>query len=440
MQNKTIQLAIKLKESQNTVVQENKVTTTTTTTSTSNQPLVEKPSRTLPNFEHEKNASDACKIQEVNVQQALQKALAKKGLSVVGLGADENNLAPNLGVSDVITKESTIVLPLGVLTQDSPAIIQAKYAIQHFVQGLKRFKNDEMFIKHWIEQIDNNPGFMTRAFQVAFEITFHKRRFSDEEILDIFGGTIGLYKVGDQNNTMDSSTLYSIFQTYHVLKQQKFEGAVVISPPVNTADLNKMSLSPKEQALMVHSQKATGNTLCDTRFKNHYYDYKSSGNFKFTKNHVIFVDYNEIVSNKSVIFLKNLLSNLELSALEGSRDKVEIEYLNRAIKKLTYVIQDKGSTNLQKLDEWNVYVFSTLERRPVTIFFPCLISTNNTEITKDMVNGTLLEITFPLKKALETFDLKKILNEIYSRMTPQQFKDVSYIIRGVYDLDDQSNF
>jgi hypothetical protein len=370
-------------------------------------------------------------------------ALARKmGVSETVISSEEVqeaiNLFKEMKPNDLkqalnVLKDMTPKKGSMILTQDSPSVVRAKLSVQHFVQGLKRYKNDEEFIRDWIKAMEEYSHSMTRAFQVAMEITFAKRNFSGEALTTVLEN-IALYKVGESgSNTIDSSTLYSALQTYYITKRHHVESVVVIAPAADTANVTKVLLSPKDQELLLKSIQATGNTICDIKFFDHYYDYKNN-NFKFMKNHIFMLDFEEITnSRKAHRFLFQLLG--DFAKIAGNTD-LEREYLEKAISKLDYILKDSKSTSIQKLDEWNAYVFLTLERRPTTILFPLLIPASRDPVVKEMLDPAIAKMTFPLKKALETFDLKKILNEIYSRMTPDQLKDVTYITRGAYEEND----
>lgn len=370
-------------------------------------------------------------------------ALARKmGVSETVISSEEVqeaiNLFKEMKPNDLkqalnVLKDMTPKKGSMILTQDSPSVVRAKLSVQHFVQGLKRYKNDQEFIKNWIDAIEKHSYSMTRAFQVAFEITFSKRQFSAEALTEVFKD-IDLYTVGDSNSTtIDSSTLYTALQTYYVRRAYPVKSVVVLAPGTDTANLKKVLLSPKDQELLRQSAQATGNTICDLKFFDHYYDYKSN-NYKFGNNHIFMLDSDEIRHSKKVqIFLNQLLKDFE--KIVGLND-LETEYLKRTLKKLNYIMKDTNSNFMEKLDEWNAYVFLTLERRPTTILFPLLVPASRDPVVKEMLDPAIAKMTFPLKKALETFDLKKILNEIYSRMTPDQLKDITYITRGAYEESD----
>jgi hypothetical protein len=351
-----------------------------------------------------------------------------------GIVNENTTATAQISSTSTITFKDMPLVPSSILTQDSPSIIQAKYAIQHFIQGLKRFNNDTEFLQYWKQQVNENPGIMTRAFQVAIEITYNKRHFSARDLTKILEGEIDIVAIGDSTVVkVDSSTIYSILQTSHILNRHAFESAEVVSPPTDTTNININALSPKEQAFVQASQQATGNVVCDVKFYNHYYDYKAFGNYKFSKNHIVFIDFHDMDSRKPIAFLRNLLPMLKQYEQKSTEDRIASEYLAKAIKKLEYILNDTHSSSLEKIDEWNTYIFNTLEKRPPTLFFPLLIPTNENPITKEMLEDNVTSLKFPLKKALETFDIKKILDDIYSRMTPVQLRDAAYITRGVYD-------
>jgi hypothetical protein len=291
---------------------------------------------------------------------------------------------------------------------------------------LRELKNDRMFMNHYNNLLREEPNLHARAFQLALEVCYHKRRYSENDLRQILDGRVSINDLaGFNNGQVDSSTLYTAFQTDLLTKRAPFNKSSVVivnSTPIN--NINPNSLPPNLQSRIALSKTNTGNIYNDIDIDGHMYDYKYSDSPLYNKNHIYFYDY-ENYANEASILLKHLERVLKDKLENHLRSKIllsndDVLYTKESYQKLI-LIKSKQITVREKMDEWNLYIQKTMHARPSTFTTPILVQTTD----KPFIPSTeLLEET------------KKVIIE-HGHMQPDKaLKAIKGIVKG-FDNDTQ---
>jgi hypothetical protein len=165
---------------------------------------------------------------------------------------------------------------------------QRKLAIETFFKFCTHFKNiplkdlpkDKIFIQ-WAENTTaNNTAYCNRAFQLALEVTYNKRRFTKSELMTQFED-LSFHNVQGQSNTVDQSTIFNAI----VGKRLKFEYPLISvqineTPPSN---IKPEDLSVQERKELPRNELLTNNKYPDMHIDGEPYDAKISKSISITK-------------------------------------------------------------------------------------------------------------------------------------------------------------
>ena len=106
--------------------------------------------------------------------------------------------------------------------------IQGKEALAMFLQYFDKLpdeyiKNPEYLIMYHKILSEKHPEVFVRAYQLALEIYYNKRQYSEQEICNIFENKFSIKDfVGFNNGITDTSTFFSGLQTNHLYAQPGF--------------------------------------------------------------------------------------------------------------------------------------------------------------------------------------------------------------------------
>ena len=128
------------------------------------------------------------------------------------------------------------------------------------------------------------------------------------------------------------------------------------------------------------SKAATGNTLNDLIMDGHHYDFKITPEIAYRQNHIIFLDYHDInVGVAGRKYLTTLYNNFDTIIKDNYKNPIldphDISYINKAKDKLKNIIDNPNTDTINKILDWNSYVYA-FNKRPHTVYFPVLIPTD----------------------------------------------------------------
>lgn len=248
-------------------------------------------------------------------------------------------------------------------------VILFKYC-EHFKNlSLNELLNDTLFFKYMHGTIHSSPTLHSRAFQLALEITYSKRLFSEKQLQEFYKCDFQVKDVLNINNGYcDQSTIYSsmlakIVVDYFGLNSKD----VIVSSTPLFLTRNNITTSVQEQ--MTFSKQLTGNTFSDLVIKDRPYDFKECKNLSFGKNHIYFIDSEYFVKNSITIF-NNLESTLQCM-LKTPNKKVSLESLQYADNLYKFLKNQRDTIAEQRLENLNQLLMKSSP--PKDFAFPYII-------------------------------------------------------------------
>lgn len=193
--------------------------------------------------------------------------------------------------------------------QEKSKLIQNKAILfkfcQHFKEKtLSQLLNDEVFIHHIASYINSEPSLYSRAFQLALEVTYSKRKFSHAELQEIYKNDFIVSDTFAINRGLcDQSTIYTsiLAKKVSIYLNLNFNDIIVHSTPLF---LQKENITSSIKNLMDYNKKMTENTCPDITLKNRPFDFKEQKDISFCKNQIYIID-KEVLAKKGIeIFLK----------------------------------------------------------------------------------------------------------------------------------------
>lgn len=170
---------------------------------------------------------------------------------------------------------------------------------------------------------------------------------------------------------------------------------------------------------MALMKKSTGNLVSDLMLDGHPYDYKLTTDISLTKNWIVYLNYSYFSTFKTSekylydlkLYMKSEISkNLNLT-------EEQKKFYSFAEKKLEIICNDPKLTPLEKIFEWNNFIFETLHNRPKMVMLPILIPTSSAPFNRIPLPQEYNEIPFPISKSLNpdlVYDYAKQLMESWS--------------------------
>lgn len=107
-----------------------------------------------------------------------------------------------------------------VTTAQTLKILKAKEAFVKFCSHFKRVPRDQLltdqsFLLYFKDLTETDNVVCTRAFQLALEVSYHKRSFSTKEFSNLFADNIGISDLIHKDSPfMDENTLFSALQAH----------------------------------------------------------------------------------------------------------------------------------------------------------------------------------------------------------------------------------
>ena len=236
---------------------------------------------------------------------------------------------------------------------------------EHFENlTLQELLNDQKFIKVMSKMVTDAPSLHTRAFQLALEVTYSRRKFSLEALQEYFLADFKIKDVYDSNRGLcEQSTIYSSI-LMHFVKSQLQLNATSIQVNVTPLYLPKQKSFIVEQH-MANNWAITGNRSPDAAISGIPYDFKESSDVSFNKNHIYIIDI-ATLEEKS-----HLLANKMMQSLQSTLDVTPDEAIKIYTKQLLFIAKTKGSF-IEKIDIINKLMVNNPP--PVGFRFPFLIS------------------------------------------------------------------
>jgi hypothetical protein len=307
--------------------------------------------------------------------------------------------------------------PKHVLTPDSPHVLQGKESIIRFCDYFKDVSmqdtdNVVYLINYYKRLLEEDPSLYNRTMQLSMEFSFSKLKFYEQDLQNIFKDLTLIDLIGRNNGLTDSSTLFSLLQAQYLLSQPGFksntEMRVVISTCVQSHNIK--DISPELKNKMQVIKNATGNTVNDIDIDNHPHDFKMIRDIVYSKNHIIFLDYSDF---STFVTSKKYMHNLSIhwkNIIENSPNNFNTEFYKAARTKLNSIKDESSATEVQKIEQWNQYIFENLHKRPVTAYIPIIIPTSKIPFE---ANPLLIEhvkqIALPNSKTLDTTHVRKAI-------------------------------
>lgn len=228
---------------------------------------------------------------------------------------------------------------------------------KHFAEiPRENLLNDRAFVTYFKHLMENDSILYRRAFQLAIEVTYAKRKFSMRELLTIFDNNN--YSIIDplsatSSSIIDSSTLYSILQTNLLVQKSPFINSTIVINTTPTTKIDHNNLPVLVQKKIALSKATTGNTFSDLTLDGVPYDYKDERNSSTIKNHILIYDYDIIVQKgESLLYdiLKTLKQQERLVELNKSTiSQIDHQFLIENKTKLETILQNNSTSSCEKI-------------------------------------------------------------------------------------------
>lgn len=191
----------------------------------------------------------------------------------------------------------------------------------HFkTKSLTELLTDTTFIHYVHTCIHQKPTLHSRAFQVALEMTYSKRKFNLEQLEQYYKDDFNIEDTFQVNkNLCDQSTIFTSVITKDLINYLNLDkkDVIVHATPLF---LSKEQITPFKQKIMDYNKEMTGNTCPDVSIKERPYDYKDSKDVSYNKNHLYFIDQENLIKEctQHIHSLKSSLwSNIKTSRMEN---------------------------------------------------------------------------------------------------------------------------
>jgi hypothetical protein len=266
----------------------------------------------------------------------------------------------------------------------------------HFKElTLTQLLDDTTFIRTMHNQINRDPTLHSRAFQLAMEVTYAKRKFSQVELEEIYKNDFVIKDMFNINQGLcDQSTIYTCISTKILQNYFNFnkKDIIVNSTPIF---LTKEKITPEIKQTMEHNKKLTDNNSPDLTVKERPYDFKDSKDICYNKNHIYVID-TELFKEKGPFMLNKLIQSLESSLLVSS--KVSPETITYT-KELVLILKKQKELNIQQqLENLNVHLNKYV--MPKDFKCPYIVLKNKTTFEN-------LNITESIQKQIDDVTLEK---------------------------------
>ena len=233
--------------------------------------------------------------------------------SISFLGLKKKKIIIVRNITSTIIKKT--VSPAVLLEQKK--LLYYKAIFYHFCKQFERYSfdellNDKSLISIFNEFMHNAPTLHSRAFQLALEVTYSKRKFSEKTLQEYFAKDFKINDILNMNQGVcDQSTIYNSFLAQMTAKyfNLDYSSVVVYSTPLK-ATLENLTFEEKKTMLL--NKKLTDNTVPDVSIKERPYDFKepaSIRDFKFSRNQIYFIDFKDL-KNKSSQILNSIEDSL----------------------------------------------------------------------------------------------------------------------------------
>jgi hypothetical protein len=350
----------------------------------------------------------------------------KDAIAHVGAKIFNSVPTPNKTSGLIFKAEQQSEVSSSILHENSVHVQQNKQSLHTFAEHFKQIPDNQLddqlvFIRWFKETFSNQPEVNTRAFQLAIEVSYKKKQFSEKYLHKVFEGQIGILDLtGSNNGFTDASTFYTFMQTYVLLKQlgaaKNIEMRIIISPPLKG---NLKDLPPKILQILQEGQKATGNSINDIMLNNHYYDYKNTRDIAYNKNHIIYLDYSNFdtfsISQRYLVNLAKRFQRIVDVKVDLDQKPVTKEvhtYTKILSDKINALIKENSLSGLQKIIQWNAILFETWDIRPTDLYFPMIISTTERPFQPNpAIADDVTQIKLPISKILKPEDVYASLRD-----------------------------
>lgn len=301
--------------------------------------------------------------------------------------------------------------------------LQQKEAIYYFLNYFENLphehiKNTAFFMSYMKFLTEHHPDIMVRSFQLALEIYFRKAQFKQKDICTIFDNKFSIEDIINRNNGIaDMSTFFSAMQTNHLYTQPGFiehiSACIVIATSLNAGNLK--DLPPEISAKIASSKVATGNAINDVDLNGHHYDFKITTEYSFGRNHIIFINVNNL--NTSFQEITKQMSHVikqKIHLLKINGTTIKENYIKKCYEELYSLIEnlqkEKNLSDSQKFHILNEHNFEHMHNRPheMTIAFIIPLSSKpfapNSAISQKINN-----IEFGYRKHYSPEDMQKAI-------------------------------
>ena len=246
-----------------------------------------------------------------------------------------------------------------------------KLVLLHFCNHFKKIPltdltKDTVFIE-WVDKcIRGTPTLQSRAFQLALEVTYNKRFFSESTLQKFYKNDFQIEDIYNINKGLcDQSTIYiaslgKIF-SYHLNTNKK--DLIINSTPLF---MKKSDITSERQEIMDSNKKMTDNSMPDMSFREQSFDCKDSKNICWNKNHIYFVDIAKI-EQQGYGMLKNLSASLHNQIKINALSPQGVLYAQDILKLLQY-----KETSFQKMFE-KINAYTLVHQPPKDFRMPYII-------------------------------------------------------------------
>lgn len=221
----------------------------------------------------------------------------------------EKKLTKRFSGSKAFFAANKVITPQIALEQAN--VLRNKLIFLNYCEHFKKInyedlKKDALFIKEMDDMINSANSLNSRAFQLALEVTYRKRRFDITCLQKFYENDFHVENIFNINqNTCEQSTIHSALLTKKLvttLRLDKKDVVVNCTP----SEITPSKITKDIQNIMHYSKEMTGNSCCDVMIKERPFDFKDTKEFSIAKNHI----YN-LYMDSMIIQGHKILSNLE---------------------------------------------------------------------------------------------------------------------------------
>jgi len=266
--------------------------------------------------------------------------------------------------------------------------------------NLEDLINDKKLIQYFHENVLNKNTVYSRAFQLALEVTYNRRHFSEKDLREIYSNDFEIVDAFKVNNgSCSQADLFTCLCTKKLqdLLGYKSNEVIVQTTPRNLS--KEMTLQPEIKAILERNKSYTDNSVPDVTIQGQPFDFKNAKELSYTKNNIYLLTTNDLFPG----MIKNIIHALK-------QQQIDIKTSDEArfyIKDVNAMIKSKPMpTNTQETAETLIEIYTFIKKNPAPEGFR--LSKILPIEFRDIHDKNISDIPFSEENSLIMEELKKV--------------------------------